>query len=44
LEDVTLVDATALHFLADCESEGVTLHHGSPYILAWIDGEREGNG
>ena len=44
LEDVTLVDATAVGFLADCESEGVTLPRGSPYILAWIDREREGNG
>jgi ABC-type transporter Mla MlaB component len=44
LEDVTLVDATAVGFLADCESEGVTLQRGSPYILAWIDREREGNG
>ena len=30
LEDVTLVDATAVGFLADCESEGVTLQRGSP--------------
>ena len=44
LEDVTLVDATAVRFLADCESEGVTLQRGSFYILAWIDREREGNG
>jgi hypothetical protein len=44
LEDVTLVDATAVGFLADCESEGVTLQRASPYILAWIDREREGNG
>ena len=44
LEDVTLVDTTAVHFLTDCESEGVTLQRGSLYILAWIDREREGNG
>jgi hypothetical protein len=44
LEDVTLVDAIAVRFLADCESEGVTLQRGSPYILAWIDRKREGNG
>jgi hypothetical protein len=44
LEDVTLVDASAVGFLADCESEGVTLQRGSPYVLAWIDREREGNG
>jgi hypothetical protein len=43
LEDVTLVD-TAVRFLEDCVSEGVTLQRGSPYILPWIDREREGNG
>ena len=34
LEDVTLVDATGVRVLADCELEGVTLQCGSPYILA----------
>ena len=44
VEDVTLVDATAVRFLADCESERVTMQRGPFYILAWIERERKGNG
>ena len=37
LEEVTLVDMDAVHFLLDCESHGMPLRHCLPYIRAWMD-------
>jgi anti-anti-sigma regulatory factor len=36
LEDVTLVDASAVHFLGLCEADGIELLHCAPYIRKWI--------
>lgn len=40
LEEVTLVDLEAIHFLLHCESRGIALHHCLPYIRAWMDQEQ----
>jgi len=40
LEDVTLVENDALHFLGSCESDGVTLLHCSAYVREWLHRER----
>jgi anti-anti-sigma regulatory factor len=40
LEDVTLVDRTAVQFLGLCESNGVELRNCPLYIREWILGER----
>ena len=39
LEQVKLIDAEAVRFLAACETTGVQLHHCSPYIRDWITRE-----
>jgi hypothetical protein len=36
LEDVTLVDVGAVHFLGLCEADGIELLHCRPYIRKWI--------
>jgi hypothetical protein len=41
LGEVSLVDADAVRFLGSCESEGIQLLNGSPYIREWIVRERE---
>ncbi len=41
LEEVTLVDVEAVHFLMDAEESGVELHHCPPFIREWIQRERE---
>ena len=40
LEDVTLVDASAVHFLGLCEADGIELLHCAPYIRKWIGSTR----
>ena len=40
LDEVTLVDIEAVHFLMDCEAHGIALRHCLPYIRAWMDRER----
>jgi hypothetical protein len=37
LEEVTLVDMDAVHFLLDCESQGIAVLHCLPYIRAWMN-------
>ena len=44
LEEVKLVDADAVCFLADCEANGVELTKCSPYIREWIARERADRG
>lgn len=39
LEEVTLVDIDAVHFLLECESHGIAVRHCLPYIRAWMDRE-----
>jgi anti-anti-sigma regulatory factor len=39
LEEVTLVDIDAIHYLLRCESHGIPLLHCLPYIRAWMDRE-----
>jgi anti-anti-sigma regulatory factor len=41
LGEVSLVDADAVRFLCNCESEGIQLLNCSAYIRKWIDRERE---
>ena len=41
LGEVSLVDADAVRFLCNCESEGIQLLNCSAYIREWIDRERE---
>jgi anti-anti-sigma regulatory factor len=40
LEDVTLVDVHVVRFLGTCETRGIELRNGSPYISDWIARER----
>jgi anti-anti-sigma regulatory factor len=40
LEDVTLVDVEVVRFLGACETRGIELRNGSPYIGHWIARER----
>jgi hypothetical protein len=41
LENVNRVDREAVCFLANCEANGATLRHCSPYIRNWINKERD---
>ena len=41
LEELDLVDVEAVRFLGMCETQGVTLLNGSPYIRDWIGKERD---
>jgi len=43
LKDVTLVDPSAIRFLARCEAESVMLEHCPAYIRDWIVAERRRN-
>jgi len=36
LEEVRVVDLDVVHFLAVCETKGITLRHCPPYIREWI--------
>jgi anti-anti-sigma regulatory factor len=40
LQEVKLVDAGVVRFLADCEAEGIEVLHCSRYIREWIRRER----
>jgi len=40
MKDVTLVDQSAIQFLACCEADGVTLQNCPAYIRDWIAAER----
>ena len=40
MKDVTLVDQSAIRFLARCEADSVTLENIPAYISAWIAAER----
>jgi len=41
LEEVRLVDAEVVRFLAECESDGVKIRNCSAYIREWMRRERE---
>lgn len=41
LEEVTLVDAEVVQFLARCETEGLELLQCSPFIREWISRESD---
>jgi len=40
LEEVTLVDVQVVRFLGGCETRGINVLNGSPYITDWIARER----
>jgi len=42
LLDLTLVDQDAIHFLENCEAEGVELRNCPTYIREWITRDRDG--
>jgi hypothetical protein len=41
LRELQLVDEPAVHFLADCETQGIALRHCASYISEWIRRIRE---
>jgi len=41
LDEVRLVDAEVVRFLARCEAEGMELRHCSRYIRKWMDQLKE---
>ena len=43
MKDVTLVDQSAIRFLARCEADSVTLENCPAYIRAWIAAEKHRN-
>jgi anti-anti-sigma regulatory factor len=43
MKDVTLVDQSAIRFLARCEADSVTLESCPAYIRAWIAAEKRRN-
>ncbi len=43
MKDVTLVDQSAIRFLARCEADSVTLENCPAYIRDWIAAERRRN-
>ena len=40
LSEVTLVDLGVIHFLIDCEDEGIELVQCPPYVREWMLRER----
>ena len=40
MKDVTLIDQSAIRFLARCEADSVTLENCPAYIRDWIAAER----
>jgi len=40
LNEVSLVDLDVIRFLAACQTDGISLVHGSRYINKWIAKER----
>ena len=43
MKDVTLVDQSAIRFLARCEADSVTLENCPAYIRDWIAAEKRRN-
>ena len=43
LKDVTLVDQSAIRFLARCEADSVTLENCPAYIRDWVAAEKRRN-
>ncbi len=43
MKDVTLVDQSAIRFLARCEADSVTLENSPAYIRDWIAAEKRRN-
>jgi anti-anti-sigma regulatory factor len=43
LEEVSLVDAEVVRFLASCATGGVAVLHCAPYIAEWIARQQEAN-
>jgi len=43
MKDVTLVDQSAIRFLARCEADSVTLENCPAYIRDWIAAEKRQN-
>jgi hypothetical protein len=37
LKDVGVIDRDVVHFVADCEANGVKLENGAPYIREWME-------
>jgi anti-anti-sigma regulatory factor len=44
MKDVTLVDQSAVRFLARCDADSVTLENCPPYIRDWIAAEKRHGG
>jgi hypothetical protein len=42
LRELTLVDHEAVGFLAECDSDGITLRNCPPYICEWIARQKDG--
>jgi anti-anti-sigma regulatory factor len=42
LDDVSLVDASAVRFLIACEADGVELRNCPAYVREWMDSEQKG--
>jgi hypothetical protein len=40
MKDVTLVDQSAIRFLARCEADSVTIENCPPYIRDWIAADK----
>jgi hypothetical protein len=40
MKDVTLVDQSAIRFLARCEADNVTIENGPAYIRDWIAADK----
>jgi hypothetical protein len=40
LDEVDLVDVECIRFLNVCESTGISVLHGSPYVRGWMLRER----
>jgi len=43
MKDVTLVDQSAIRFLARCEADSVTIENSPAYIRDWIAAEKRRN-
>lgn len=43
LNELTLVDKDAVHFLEGCEADGMVLKNCPAYVREWITRERDGS-
>ena len=41
LKDVGVIDRDVVHFVADCEANGVKLENFAPYIREWMEREKD---